>query len=85
MSFSLALFVAYFICCIICRIIFVLEHAFKPKKSRIILKPTFDILKKELDKKVEDLIKHIESEDMDAILLKRKTICLLDEVRAFIK
>ena len=84
MPFFLALFVAYFICCIICLIVFVLEHAFKPEKSKIILKPTFDILKKELDK-VEDLIKHIESEDMDVILLKRKTICLLDEVRAFIK
>ena len=85
MPFFLALFVAYFSCCIICLIIFILEHAFKPEKSRMMLKPTLDILKKELDKKVEDLIKHIESEDMDAILLKRKTICLLDEVRAFIE
>ena len=85
MPFFLALFVAYFICCIICFIIFVLEHAFKPEKSRMILKPTFNNLKKELDKKVEDLMKHVESEDMDAILLKRKISCLLDEVRPFIE
>ena len=85
MPFFLALFVAYFSCCIICLIIFTLEHAFKPEKSKIILKPTLDILKKELENKVEDLIKHIDSEDMDAILLKRKIICLLDEVRAFIR
>ena len=84
MPFFLALFVAYCICCIICVIIFILEHAFKPEKSKMILKPTSNILKKELDKKVEDLMKHIETEDMDAILLKRKTICLLDEIRAYI-
>jgi hypothetical protein len=84
MPFFLALFVAYFSCCIICLIIFILEYAFKPEKSKMILKPTSNILKKELDKKIEDLIKHIETEDMDAIILKRKTICLLDEIRAYI-
>ena len=77
MPFFLALFVAYFCCCIICLIIFTLEHAFKPEKSKMI-----DILKKELENKVEDLIKYIEFEDIDAILLKRKTICLLDEVKS---
>ena len=82
MPFFLALFVAYFSCCVICLIIFILEHAFKPEKSKMILKPTSNILKKELDKKVEELMKHIETDDLDAIILKRKTICLLDEIRA---
>ena len=85
MPFFLALFVAYFSCCIICLIIFTLEHAFKPKKSKIVQKPTLDILKKELDDKIEDLIKLMESEGADAILLKRKTICLFDELKAFIE
>ena len=84
MPFFLALFVAYFSCCIICLIIFILEHAFKPEKSKMILKPTSNILKKELDTKVEDLIRLIETKDMDAILLKRKTMSLLDEIRASI-
>ena len=83
MPFFLALFVAYFSCCIICLIIFTLEHAFKPEKSKMI--PTLDILKKELENRVEDLIKYTESEDKDVILLRRKTICLLNEVRAFIE
>ena len=68
MPFFLALFVAYFICCIICVIIFILEHAFKPEKSKMIHKPRLCILKKEIDDKIEDLIKLMESEDMDQII-----------------
>ena len=84
MPFFLALFVAYCICCIICVIIFILEHAFKPKKDEMLQSSRLCILKKEIDGKIEDLIKLMESEDADAILLNEKTICLLAELKAFI-
>ena len=84
MPFFLALFVAYCISCIICVIIFILEHAFKPKINKMV-QPRFDILKKQLDDKIEDLIKLMESEDVDALLLNGKTIFLLAELKAFIK
>ena len=85
MHFFLSVFVAYFICCIICLIIFVLEHVFKPEISSKVQKPRLEILKKELDDKIEDLVKNIESKDMDTILLRRKTISLLDEIKALIE
>ena len=83
--FFLALFVAYCICCIICVIIFILEHAFKPEKCKMLQSSRLCILKKEIDDKIEDLIKLMESEDADAILLNEKTIALLAELKAFIK
>ena len=72
MHFFLSVFVAYFICCIICLITFVLEHVFKPEISRNVQKPRLEVLKKELDDKIEDLVKHNESRDMD-------TICCTEE------
>ena len=86
MHFFLSVFVAYFICCIICFIIFVLEHVFKPEISRKVQKPRLEILKKELNDKIEDLVKCIEYNDMDTIFfLHRKTISLLNEVKALIE
>ena len=85
MPFFLAVFVAYCICCIVCVIIFILEHAFKPEKSKMLQSSRLCILKKEIDDKIEDLIKLMESEDADAILLNEKTICLLAELKAFNK
>ena len=85
MHFFLSVFVAYFTCCIMCLIIFVLEHVFKPEISSKVQKPRLEILKKELDDKIEDLVKNIESKDMDTILLRRKTISLLDEIKALIE
>ena len=85
MHFFLSIFVAYFICCVICLIIFLLEHIFKPEISRKVQKPRLEILKKELDDKIEYLVKLIESKDMDTILLQRKTISLLHEVKALIE
>ena len=85
MHFFLSVFVAYFICCITCLIIFVLEHVFKPEISRNVQKPRLEVLKKELDEKIEDLIKHIECKDMDPILLRRRTISLLVEIKTLIE
>ena len=85
MHFFLSVFVAYFVCCIICLIIFVLEHVFKPEISRKVQKPRLEVLKKELDEKIEDLVKHIECKDMDIILLRRRTISLLAEIKTLIE
>ena len=85
MHFFLSVFVAYFICCIICLIIFILELVFKPEISRKVQKPRLEVLKKELDEKIKDLVKHIERKDMDTILLRRRTISLLVEIKTLIE
>ena len=85
MHFFLSVFVAYFICCIICLIIFVLEHVFKPEISRKVQKPRLEVLKKEFDEKIKDLVKDIECKDMDTILLRRRTITLIAEMKTLIE
>ena len=84
MPFFLVLFVAYCISCIISVIIFILEHAFKPKIDKMV-QPRLGVLKKQLDNKIEDLIKLMESEDVDALLLNGKSIFSLAELKAFTK
>ena len=85
MHFFLSVFVAYFICCIICLIIFILELVFKPEISRNVQKPRLEVLKKELDEKIKDLVKDIECKDMDTILLRRRTITLIAEIKTLIE
>ena len=85
MQFFLSVFVTYFICCIISLIIFVLEHVFKPEISRKVQKTRLEVLKTELVEKLEDLVKHIECKDMDTILLRRRTITLIAEIKTLIE
>ena len=85
MHFFVSVFVAYFICCIICLIIFILELVFKPEISRNVQKPRLEVLKTELVEKLEDLVKHIECKDMDTILLRRRTITLIAEIKTLIE
>ena len=49
------------------------------------VQPRLGVLKKQLDDKIEDLIKLMESEDVDALLLNGKSICSLAELKAFTK
>jgi hypothetical protein len=58
---------------------------FKPEISRNVQKPRLEVLKKELDDKIEDLVKHNESRDMDTILLHRRTIFLLAEIKTLVE
>ena len=86
LSFFISLFVFYLCCCVLCLIIFVLEHIFKPKRSQRIQKPTKEFLRGQLCDKIDDFVRTIQkSQDMDTIIMRRKAILLLDEVKSFIE